>query len=134
MKQQILLFVLVISLAFNLAFIGMFIWHRTHAPMGGDRPEFPRIREKLKEHSEEMEDLRKGFMDQRKSFMEFLKGDDFNEAEADSMLQIMLDKQIEMEEAFGKKLIEMKKNGEFKNGRYPEPPNERKKRPKRSRK
>ena len=134
MKKQILLFVFVISLAFNLAFIGMFIWHRTHAPMGGNRPEFPRIREKLQEHQGEMEDLRKGFMDERKSFMDFLKGDDFNEAEADSMLQIMLDKQIEMEEAFGKKLIEMKKNGEFRHEEFPEPPHERRNRPKRSRK
>jgi len=125
---------LVISVLFNLAFMGMFLWHRTHAPMGGNRPEFPRIREKLQEHQGEMEDLRKGFMDERKSFMDFLKGDDFNEAEADSMLQIMLDKQIEMEEAFGKKLIEMKKNGEFRHEEFPEPPHERRNRPKRSRK
>jgi hypothetical protein len=134
MKKQILHFLVVISLVFNLAFIGMFLWHRTHAPIGVGRPEFPHIREKLQEHHDEMEGLRKGFMDQRKSFMEFLKGDDFNEATADSMLQSMLKKQLEMEEAFGKKLIEMKKNGEFRDERFPEPPHERRNRPKRRRK
>ncbi|MCF7911141.1 MAG: hypothetical protein K9M99_01330 [Candidatus Cloacimonetes bacterium] len=134
MKKELLYLLLVISLAFNLAFIGMFIWHRTHIPFPESRPDLPHIREKLQGHHEEMDGFRKGFMDERRVFMDFLKGDEFEEAKADSLLQSMLKKQFKMEQALGKKLIEMKKNGEFTDDRFPEPPHERRNKPQRRRK
>ena len=134
MKKQILLFVLVISLAFNLAFIGMFIWHRTHAPRPFDRPEFHDFKEHMRQKPGEIEADKREFMNFRSQFMDYLSGEEFNEEVADSLRQETLNRQIKLETAFGKRLIEMRKKGEFNDKDFRRPPEDRLQRPQRRRK
>ena len=134
MKKQILLFVLVISLAFNLAFIGMFIWHRTHRPMPFDRPEFHDFKEHMRQEPGRIQSDKREFMDSRRRFMDYLNEEEFNEEVADSLRQETLDMQIKLETAFGIRLIEMRKKGEFNDKDFRRPPEERLQRPQRRRK
>ncbi|MDP8220774.1 MAG: hypothetical protein P9X26_05480 [Candidatus Stygibacter frigidus] len=134
MKKQILLFLLVISLAFNLAFIGMFIWHRTHAPIPFERPEFHDFKEHMRQKPGRIEADKQDFMDCRRQFMDYLREDEFNETVADSLRQETLNRQIKLETAFGKRLIEMRKNGEFNDKDFRRPPEDRLQRSKRRRK
>jgi len=103
--------ILIISLAFNLAFLGMFIWHRINRPQppfpGGER----QFKENLENDRTEMEPLRQGFMQERDKFMKYLSKDEFEESVADSLLDNMLEKQSLLERRFGKKIIERRKNG-----------------------
>lgn len=134
MKLQLLYLLLIVSLAFNLAFIGMFIWHRTHPPVPFNDPEFHRFKEHIREQPGKIETEKREFMDSRRRFMEYLKEDDFNEAFADSLRQETLEKQIKLETAFGKRLIEMRKNGELINEDFRRPPDDKRLNPKRRRK
>lgn len=120
MKNRILNLILIISLAFNLAFMGMFIWHRINDPHKKMRKDFQKMRKHMQPEMEELKLLRDDFKIERDKFMDFLRSDDFEETKADSILGNMLDKQMDMEEKFGQKLIEIRKNGTLPD--FPPPP------------
>ncbi len=81
-----------------------------------------------------IESDKREFMDSRRRFMDYLNEEEFNEEIADSLRQETLDMQIKLETAFGKRLIEMRKKGEFNDKDFRRPPEERLQRPKRRRK
>ncbi len=134
MKKEVMFFILLISLAFNLAFIGMFIWHRSHFPHFEEGPDFPHIRKSFQSHPDHLKSRRQEFIDDRRIFMDCIRSEEFVETQADSLLQNMLDKQYEMEKTLGKEMIEMRKKGEFIDDRFNRLPHERKNNPERRRK
>jgi hypothetical protein len=112
MKKYIYM-ILIISLAFNLAFLGMFIWHRinrSHPPFPGGERQF---KEHLDKDRAEMQPLMQGFMQERDKFMKYLSGEDFEESVADSLLDNMVNKQSILERRMGQKMIERRKQGIF---------------------
>lgn len=123
MKNRILYLVLIVSLAFNLAFLGMFIWHRMNPPRPKFAPEFEHMRKHVKNNMDDVKQLRDEFKLEKDKFMEYLRTDEFQESTADSLLNIMLEKQMKMERRFGSKLIEFKKKGVLPD--LPPPPNEK---------
>ena len=112
MKKFIYL-ILIISLAFNLAFLGMFIWHRINRP----HPPFPGGERQFKEHLNkdraEMKPLMQCFMQERDKFMEYLSEEEFEESIADSLLDNMVNNQSILERKIGQKIIERRKQGIF---------------------
>jgi hypothetical protein len=113
MKKEILYLLLAVSLAFNLAFIGMFIWHRLYSPLHNKPPEFEKIRRVFENHPEPLREMRREFVDRKCEFWDYLHGENYDEAEADSLLKKMLRHQMAMEEALGRRLIDLKNKGEL---------------------
>ncbi|MCF7918322.1 MAG: periplasmic heavy metal sensor [Candidatus Cloacimonetes bacterium] len=135
MSKKLMYLLLIISLAFNLAFIGMFVWHRLHMP---PPPTFPadirHFRENMGEHRKHINEHREKFLEERREFMDFLRGEEFEEAQADSLLRRMIEKQKFIEEELGRSMIEMRKNGEFFPERMDRKQGERRNKPERRRK
>lgn len=134
MKREVLHLLLVISLAFNVAFIGMFVWHQINKPERDERPEMRPLREEFKKESGELKKARNDFMEERKNFWDYLHSEEYTEAGADSLLEEMLQQQILMERMLGNKLIELKKKGELPDKPDREPPYRQEKRNQRRRK
>lgn len=111
MKNKILYLILIVSIAFNLAFLGMFIWHQTHPPRPRFEPEFRHLRNQMKGNMDDVKKLRDDFKNEKDRFMDYLRTDEFQKVEADSLLNLMLKKQMKMEKRFGSKLIELRTKG-----------------------
>jgi len=122
MKKEIIYLILLISLAFNLAFIGMFIWHRSHKSHPPREREFPILREAFKNEYPKIRNLNDEFIGSRHEFMEFLRSEKFDVIQADSLLEKMIFKQLEMERNLGRNLIELRKKGKIPPRRQDHPP------------
>jgi hypothetical protein len=134
MNNKILYFIICISLAFNIAFIGMFLRHRNIDHRLPDRRDFPAVREIIRHHPEHFRERRSEFLQERKMFMDYIRSEDFDESIADSLLQNMLHTQRQSEEFLGKEIIEMRKRGEIFEKKYDRPPNDKTDYPKRRKK
>lgn len=110
MKQRSMNILIIISMAFNIAFVGSFFYHKIKfgGPPGPrmDLPEPPpRFREKFKNVMENIKPERKEFMEASKDFFIYLTGDEFEEAEAEVQLDKMISKQMAMEKKIGQGII-----------------------------
>ena len=126
MSKHWIVILLFISLAFNLAVMGMFLYihffHRPpfcppgmRPPMGefrDDRQFHHRDRHKdefVMENKEEIRLMRSHFMQKRKDFMQILLKEDFNEQKAIAAMEASLTAQDSLEESIGRSLIELRK-------------------------
>jgi len=110
MKQRTMNILIIISMAFNIAFVGSFFYHKIrfgrHMGPGMDHPEPPpRFREKFRSVMENIKPERQEFMEASKDFFIYLTGEEFEEAEAEIQLDKMISKQMEMERKIGQGII-----------------------------
>lgn len=110
MKQRTMNILIIISMAFNIAFVGSFFYHKIR--FGGhpgpmmDHPEPPpRFREKFRSVMENVKPERQEFMEASKDFFIYLTEEEFKEAEAEMQLDKMISKQMEMEKKIGQGII-----------------------------
>ena len=108
MKRKLVFSLLLISLAFNVAFISVFVYHRLVVrrmmpPMGGPPPP-----EHFQKHMQHLKPLNEDFHKQKQDFLRFLVSEDFDEDEAIRKLEETNSKQMVMEREMGIKLIEMR--------------------------
>lgn len=113
MKREYVNFILGISLAFNLAFIGMFVWHRMHRKPPQPRPPIENIRKSFGHNRKKFENIESDFIEYRHNFMEFIHSDEFNQEKADSLLSDMIMMQSKLERNIGNKMIELRSKGEL---------------------
>ena len=112
MNRKIIYLLLFISLAFNIAFIGMFVWHRINYPMPPFCRDFKPDRDFIGDKNQHLKPHRLEFLVEREEFIECVRSEKFEEAKADSLLIKMVEKQKYIEEELGRSLIEMRKRGE----------------------
>ena len=113
MSKKILFVVLIISLAFNIAFLGVFIYRRV---LLSDRsfppPRFhnipPHCREEFIEERERMLPLKMEFELSKKRFMRSLTNEEFDRELLEKKLQETIDRQIRMEYEMGQLLIKLR--------------------------
>lgn len=114
MSNRTLSILVVISLSFNIAFLGMFLFHRIRGPIPHHDPrEFnmpPEMREFLKKSREKFKPLRDDFEQSRRILSDALAEKEYDEAELLLLLEETLQKQDVMERAMGIHLIELRKN------------------------
>lgn len=126
MSKRWIVILLFISLAFNLAVIGMFLYstiftRMPFCPRGSishremvehrfsrtdrdkDRPEF------VLENKDEIRKLRGDFMQKRREFITVLSKENLNEQEAITAMQASLDAQLELEQKVGSSMLELRK-------------------------
>ncbi|MBM4399611.1 MAG: periplasmic heavy metal sensor [Candidatus Cloacimonetes bacterium] len=126
MSKQWIVILLLISLAFNLAVLGIFlytsIYHKPpfcppgmRPPHEMGRPDLPdRDKDKDKfpfafENREEIKALRDTFMLKRREFMQIMRNEPFNEKEALAAMETSLKAQEGLEKKLGTSLIEKRK-------------------------
>lgn len=113
MQKRSVKYLLFISLAFNLAFLGGFAYRFFFAP-------FPRAaihphemrqpaRDFFYEKRDEIMVCGREFAESKKDFFETLIAPDFQEERALKLMQESLDKHMEMETEIGKSMIELRK-------------------------
>lgn len=112
MKQRTMNILIIISMAFNIAFVGSFFYHKIKFGRGPgprmDHPEPPpRFREKFKNTMEDARPEQKEFMDASKEFFKMLTSEEFEEGKATELMSVMIDKQMAMERKIGEGLISM---------------------------
>lgn len=103
--------ILICSLLFNLFLAGFIFYHLATRPI--PQPPPPRIdinREQMRERHQEIRMKRAEFIQQKKRFTNALAAAEINEFELREQLDILLQRQIEMEREIGLNLIEMRKN------------------------
>ena len=114
MSNRTLSILVVISLSFNIAFLGMFLFHRIRGPLPPQDPrEFnipPELRDFLMQSREKMKPLREDFETSRRILSDALGEEEYDEAELLKLLEDTLHKQDIMERAMGMHLIELRKN------------------------
>ena len=112
MKQKSMNILIIISMAFNIAFVGSFFYHKIkfggHPGPMMDHPEPPpRFRDKFKNVMEEVRPEQKEFMEASKEFFIMLTSDEFEDKKAIKLMDEMIAKQMEMERKIGKGTISM---------------------------
>lgn len=113
MQKRNIKYLLFISLAFNIAFIGGFTYHIINAPFR--HPGFPPaemkppVKDFFFQKKEEMQKYGKDFMDSKKIFMESLLEDNFNEEISIELMNESVQKHMKMESEIGKSMIELRK-------------------------
>jgi hypothetical protein len=111
MKKNILRGLFFVSLAFNVAFIGLFIHHqvimRRIPPFAPPMEHFHR-HPFFERNNEEIRELRHSFLQQKRFFLEQVRRNELTIPELEHELNILLEKQILMEEHIGKFMIEMR--------------------------
>lgn len=121
MNKRILVFLLLVSFAFNLAILGSFIYFRVffggmHCPpppppeFREGRPDFPHheMWERLP-IDEEMHQLRKDFGNKKNELMLELAKDPIDEAKINAILAESLTHQSSLERKLGDRLIQLRK-------------------------
>jgi len=110
MKRKIIFSLLLISLAFNVAFISVFVYHRlvvrrmmTHI---GPPPEH--CREGFKENMLHLRPLKQNFHKQKEAFLRDLIKKDFVKDEALRKLDETLKQQMFMEREIGERMIKLR--------------------------
>lgn len=113
MQKRSFKFLLYISLAFNIAFIGGFVYRYLNAPFHqpGLPPEEmkPPVKDFFFQKRDEIKQFGKDFMDSKKQFLESLTLAEFNEDKSTELMQESVEKQILMETEIGKSMIEIRK-------------------------
>ena len=115
MSKRMLIILAYLSFAFNVAFVGMFIYHRfyvfgVHERLPNcDSPEIERIRERYKMERKFIQPKKMEFDEQKKEFIERLKQENFDEKKLLKQLNIAIKKQMEMEKEIGLRLIKLRK-------------------------
>lgn len=111
MKKNILHGLLFVSLAFNIAFIGLFIHHQLMVrknPPFGPPPEHFHQHPFFERNNEEIRELRHAFLQQKRFFLEQVRRNELSIPELENELNILLEKQMIMEEHIGKFMIEIR--------------------------
>ena len=113
MSKKILFIVLIISLAFNIAFLGVFIYRRVLlSDMHHPPPRFhdipPHCREEFLEERERMLPLKMEFELSKKRFMRSLTNEEFDRKLLEKKLKETIDRQIRMEHEMGQLLIKLR--------------------------
>jgi hypothetical protein len=112
MQKKYLSSILITSLAFNIAFIGVFIYHLTTRPPLPPSPyciKKPPIREFISRKKNEMKAFNDEFRSSRKRFLESLAAADFDETISLKLLEENVGKHMAMEKEAGISLIEFRK-------------------------
>jgi len=115
MSKRALTIIVIISLAFNLAFIGTFglIQLRKRSFLENKFGPPPELREHFRNHKEHIAPFQHDFHQSKMDFIEELKKPDFNEELLYKMLENAVDKQTTMEIELGRSLIELRKEMSF---------------------
>jgi len=115
MSKRALTIIVIISLAFNLAFIGTFglIQLRRRSFLKHKFGPHPQLKEHFMMRKEHIAPLRYDFHQSKVDFIEELKKPDFNEELLNKMLKNAIEKQTAMEIELGKSLIELRKEMSF---------------------
>ncbi len=114
MSNRTLTVLVLISLAFNIAFLAGFIYKqsriRSFLNPDGPKPNIPPERiEFFERMKHDMIPFREDFEKSKKDFVMELVNPDFNEEILNEKLDIILEKQIRMEHELGKRLIMLRK-------------------------
>jgi len=115
MSKKMIFIILIVSLAFNLAFLGTFLYHRVnfrpglHGPIHG-RPKLPiHCREDFRELRKEMGKKHREYFTARRQFILSLIEEDLNEEQLLERLNNAIDKQSIMEKEIGLSFIKLRK-------------------------
>lgn len=115
MSKKAILILLFISLAFNLAFLGTFLYHRVnfgsglHGPIHG-RPKLPiHCREDFRELRKEMGEKHREYFTARRQFILSLLEKDFDEEQVLERLKNAIEKQTIKEKEIGLSFIKLRK-------------------------
>ena len=113
MSKKVLSILLIISLAFNMAVIGGFIYRqlfflRFHPKCPANQHIPTHFREEFEITRERIHPFRQDFMQCKKEFMEGLMNKDFNLELLDRKLKETLEKQMRMEHELGALLIRLR--------------------------
>lgn len=103
--------ILACSLLFNLVLAGFIAYSLITRPV--ERPYTVRImsdNEQLRSRHREIRTQRLDFFEHKNDFMRNLASSDFTGEEMREQLEVLLEKQIEMERTIGSNLIEMREN------------------------
>lgn len=115
MSKKTILILLIISLAFNFAFFGTFLYHRVnfgpgiHSPIHG-RPKLPiHCREDFRKLRKEMGEKHREYFKARRQFIISLMDDDLNEEQVLRKLENAIEKQMIKEQEIGLSFIKLRK-------------------------
>ncbi|MCD4817260.1 MAG: hypothetical protein K8S23_01040 [Candidatus Cloacimonetes bacterium] len=114
MSKKSLYIIVLISLAFNISFFGMFAYHRFiirdfHHRNVPRRPHNLEARDKFREIMEDIKPMQMEFHKIRQDFIMYLSSNDFDEETAFKILDGTLHKQIDMEREIGIRFINLRK-------------------------
>jgi hypothetical protein len=113
MQKRSFKYILYISLAFNIAFLGGFAYRIFFSPFrhpGFPPPEMkPPVKNFFFEKKDEMQVFGQDFMKCKKKFIDSLAEPEFNEEKSLELMQNSVDKHMIMESEIGKSLIELRK-------------------------
>ncbi len=111
MNNKWIYIILLCSLMFNAILAGFIIYHLMTRPLPGPTPpRFDFNRERMLERHREIGVRRTEFQEHKLHFINSLASPHFNELASKEELEILLQKQIEMERVIGMNLIDMRKN------------------------
>jgi len=115
MSKRTLIIIVIISLAFNLAFIGTFglIQLRRRSFLKNNFGAPRELREHFRNRKEHIAPFQHDFHQSKIDFIEELKKPDFNEELLNKMLENAIEKQTALEIELGKSLIELRKEMSF---------------------
>ena len=115
MSKKTILILLIVSLAFNFAFLGTFLYHRVnfgpglHGPIHG-RPKLPiHCREDFRKLRKEMGEKHRDYFIARRQFILSLLEEDLNEEQVLERLENAIEKQTIKEREIGLSFIKLRK-------------------------
>ncbi|MBN2461611.1 MAG: hypothetical protein JXB60_08385 [Candidatus Cloacimonetes bacterium] len=113
MSIKALTILVIISLAFNVAFLAVFVFHqfRSCPPFLRNHEKleyFPRLREYMQKTREVITPLREEFEQFRQEFIDELSQKEISEENLRNNLERTLEKQMTMEKQLGERLIEIR--------------------------
>jgi len=115
MSKKTILILLIVSLAFNLAFFGTFLIHRVNfgpgiqGPIHG-RPKLPKqSREDFRKFRKEMDEKHREYFKARRQFILSLMEKDIDEEQLLGRLNNAIDKQTSMDKKIGLSFIKLRK-------------------------
>lgn len=115
MSKKTILIILIVSLAFNFAFFGTFLFHRVnfgpgiHGPIHG-RPKLPiHCREDFRELRKKMGEKHRDYFVARRQFILSLLEKDLNEEQVLKRLENAIEKQMIKEKEIGLSFIKLRK-------------------------
>ena len=115
MSKKMIFTILIISLAFNLAFLGTFLYHRVNVRPGlqgsiHGKPKLPiHCREDFREFRKEMGEKHRDYFIARRQFILSLLEENLNEEEVLKRLENAIEKQTIKEKEIGLSFIKLRK-------------------------
>lgn len=123
MSKHLIVILLFVSLAFNLAVLGMFIYATAfrkvpfchpqierRMPYSGENRHSRLLPEAALKNKDEINKLREEFIRSRREFMQTLAKEKYNEQEAKAAMEASLQAQDKLERKLGASLIEVRRN------------------------